>query len=93
MHSASQASTGASRHDVSAMDRRKAERTFQQNVMTQVLLLSKPDPKALPDFIEIMVSHVITYRAPDIEEGRAQFLWTKTSSKGSLTHIPKVPLG
>ena len=69
MHSASQASTGASRHDVSAMDRRKAERTFQQNVMTQVLLLSKPDPKALPDFIEIMVSHVITYRAPDIEAG------------------------
>ena len=57
MHSASQSSTGASRHDVSALDRRmKQERVVQQSVMSQLLLLSKPDPKALPDFIEIMVS-------------------------------------
>ena len=34
----------------------KQERVVQQSVMSQLLLLSKPDPKALPDFIEIMVS-------------------------------------
>ena len=57
MHSASQASSGATgRKDTSYSTSKMDKTSSDKNLLMGKIVLPKPNPKALPDMIEVMVS-------------------------------------